>query len=200
MSKLRLLSAIRVCFCLALLAGLLLLGSCGVVGGLEGRAAQYYNYLIGRYPKQAYSSYLSPAYKKKFSRDDLRQLDESRRKATKPNTRYPLAHGRNVLITSEDKFAWSVVDPALGDAFAVQQPLRWVKVGLNWYIYSGSEAEISAYGAFPATLAPPPMVEFEKQHEAEREKATSRKAKGGKSKNSDAKDEADAEPGADSGK
>ncbi|MCC7478139.1 hypothetical protein IT575_06735 [bacterium] len=168
------------------------LAACGAVGGIEGRAAQYYNYMIGRYPKQAYSSYLSPAYKKKFTRDGLRQLDETRRKASKPNTRYPLAKGKHVLVSSQDRFAYTVVDPELGDAFAVLQPQRWVKSGLNWYLYTGSQAEIEAYGSFPAELAPPPLAEFEALHEKERKPATLPKGKGSKD---GAEDSGDAEAG-----
>lgn len=173
-----------------IIAGLLavLLSGCGgggfmgsVLGGLKGRCAGYYNYMIGRFPKQAYSSYLSPAYKAKFSRDDLRKLDESRRKGSKPNTRYPLAKADDVLLTQQDRFAWSVVDPELGDAFAVLQAQRWVKVGASWYLYSGTQSEIDAYGVFPPELAPPPLIEFDKRRAeaAEKQKAKAAgKAKG----------------------
>lgn len=174
---------------LSLLLPLLLLSLCGcgaisgLTGGLPGRAAQYYNYLIGRYPQQAYSSYLSPAYKKAFTRDDLRRLDESHRKGDKPNLRYPVAKSDDVLVERQGNFAYSVVDPELGDAYAVLQAQRWVRSGSGWYVYTGSAAEIQAYGPFPTELAPPALAHFAEKHKAEKEKEAAKAAmKAGKSK------------------
>ena len=139
-----------------LLAAVLLLCSCAMLPGgrLESRAADYYNYMAGKQAGKKYSSYLSPAHRGAMDRADLRALDEAKDTADKSNERYPDAKAADVSVSTESHFAYTMVNPELGDAFANQPPVKWVKAGMRWYVYMGSEAEVQKYGPFPASLSP----------------------------------------------
>lgn len=147
---------------LALAVALLLCGgipACGLFSpGVEARAAAYYNFMVGRTPRTLYTSFLSPAYKGTFQPDSLKALDEYSRVETQPNERYPAARARDVQVEARDQFAYTAIDPGLGDAYANLQPQRWVRDGSRWYMYMGSDAEVSAYGIFPADLYPPRLA------------------------------------------
>jgi hypothetical protein len=132
-----------------------LLGGCSATGSLKSRAAGYYSFMAGLTPKTAYSSFLSPAYRKSFKRADLDQLNKTYAKAKTPTERYPACKPENVSFALEAKFAYTVADPELGDAYRNLQPVRWVRAGNGWYLYTGSKDEIEAYGEFPGGMAPP---------------------------------------------
>jgi len=129
--------------------------------GLEQRAASYYNFMAGRSPQTDYSSFLSPAYRRQFKRDALKQLNKTLSHSTKPSTRYPEVQTANIAVSvfhdkpSKHDYGYSVVDPKLGDAYASLQPVRWVRDGMRWYVYMGSEEEMKRYGAFPGGFGPP---------------------------------------------
>jgi hypothetical protein len=140
-------------FCLALLV---LAAGCSLLPQrLETRAAQYYNYMAGHAPQTDYSSFLSPAYRRMFKREDLKKLNAAMGVSKQANTRYPKAGAEDIAIVLKQQFAFSVVRPELGDAFASQAPVRWVKTGNRWYLYTGSDAEVKRYGPFPGELGPP---------------------------------------------
>jgi hypothetical protein len=136
-------------------------GCGGGQGSLEGRAASYYNYMAGRTPETDYSSFLSPAYRRQFKRDALRQMNQALSHGTKASTRYPEIKAANIAVSvfhdkqTRHDYGYSVVDPLLGDAYANLQPVRWVRDGLRWYVYMGSEQEMKRYGAFPGGFGPP---------------------------------------------
>jgi hypothetical protein len=144
-----------------LLAGLALAlcTACGLLPQrLETRAAQYYNFMAGQAPQTKYSSFLSPAYRGVFKREDLKALDKARGVASQASVRYPKATSQDVAVSFDPQhkhFAYSVVRPQLGDAFAMQPPVKWVRAGNRWYLYTGSDAEIKRYGPFPPQLGPP---------------------------------------------
>jgi len=139
------------------LAVLLLAGGCGLGGAsLEQRAADYYNHQAGHTPKLARSSFLTPAYREELKKaGTLKDYDDFLRSTTKPSERYPKASLADIAVAQAEDFAITVANPALGPAFANQQPVRWVKVGRSWYLYIGADTEVGHYGVFPETLAPP---------------------------------------------
>ena len=141
---------------LAACTALLLAGGCGLIGGsLKGRAAAYYNYMVGLSPKARYSSFLSPVYRRTFSSADLHRLDKAISPGTKPTTRYTPARTKDIAVARMGQFAFTTINPELGRAFEGVGPARWVNVGGRWYLYTGSEAEVNAYGKFPMALSPP---------------------------------------------
>jgi hypothetical protein len=139
------------------LAALLIAGGCGLSGAsLEQRAVDYYNHLAGHTPKLAQSSFLTPAYREELKEaGTLKDYDDFLRSKSQPSERYPKATPSDIAAAQAEDFAITVANPALGPAFANQQPVRWVKVGRSWYVYKGADTEVGHYGVFPATLAPP---------------------------------------------
>jgi hypothetical protein len=128
---------------------------CTLLGGsLEQRAAGYYNYMAGKQPQVKYSSFISPAYRQAMGSSTVKQLDESKGLGRQPNERYPDATAEHVSVSIKDQFAYTMVDPGLGDAFRAMPPVKWVKVGRRWYLYMGSDAEAGKYGPFPPDLSP----------------------------------------------
>ena len=134
----------------------LALGSCGLFStSLETRANSYYAFMVGLAPGAKYSSFISPAYRQTFDRSSLAILDEARGVGKTVNKRYPKTGAKDIATSTRDSFAYSLVNPALGDAYAAMSPVRWVKAGRSWYLFLGSDAEIGAYGEFPRELSPP---------------------------------------------
>jgi hypothetical protein len=133
-----------------------LLGGCSLFGGdLKGRAAAYYNFMVGLSPKTKYSSFLSPAYRHTFTSAHLRRLDKAISPGEKPIQRYSPARTKDIAVAQMGQYAFTTVNPELGRAFESVGPARWVNVGGRWYRYTGSEAEVNAYGKFPVALSPP---------------------------------------------
>ena len=141
---------------LFLTLAVLTLAGCGLIGGsLEDRAADYYNFMVGNTPNVKYSSFISPAYRGVFTREALKEYNDKMGRGDKVLGRHGEATAADVTVRQNDKFAITVIDPETGRAFANLEPARWVKAGSKWYLYFGSDAEISRYGPFPEGLQPP---------------------------------------------
>lgn len=138
------------------LAVLLLCSGCGnAESGLKNRAAEYYNYMVGQAPRTPYTSFLSPAYRKTFSKQVLEKLNTQRGSKPEVNKRYKPAEARHIAVVIDGRFAYSNIGADLGQSFASVGPVRWVRVGSSWYLYAFSTAEKKAYGDFPNSLSPP---------------------------------------------
>jgi hypothetical protein len=123
--------------------------------GLQKTAADYYNFRVGQQPGREYSDFLSPAYRASFSKEDLAVLNKGNASA-KPNTkRIEKISSSDVVVSIEASFAMTDVPPRLGFAFESMQAQRWVKVGSRWFLYMGSDKEVSEYGYFPVGIAFP---------------------------------------------
>jgi hypothetical protein len=134
---------------------LLLLAGCSAQGRLAGRAADYYSFLAGHSPRGKISSFYSPAYRKLLGADGVKQHNAAIKSTPEEARRYPKAGSRDVATRIEGRFALTVANPGLGDVYANQRGTKWVKVGMGWYLFLGSDAERQAYGEFPVGLAPP---------------------------------------------
>jgi hypothetical protein len=134
---------------------------CGLRGAtLEQRAIDYYNHMAGHSPAKAHSSFLTPAYRDELKQaGTLAEYDDFLRSKAEPSGRYPKASVDDIAIAEQDKFAITVANPELGPLFGDQKPVRWVKVGRNWYVYIGADTEIGFYGVFPTTLVPPEFAD-----------------------------------------
>jgi hypothetical protein len=130
-----------------------LLAGCGLFGGgLASRAANYYAYMLGHGKDVKYSSFLSPAYRESFSKDGLANLNGTMRRGNIRGGRIPPVKPRDINVFREANFYVTTVKPEAGEGYDGISVTRWIKVGSGWYLYSGSEAEIEAYGHFPDSL------------------------------------------------
>lgn len=151
----------RIIAVVAMLTALALCAGCGATeGGLKNRAAAYYNFMVGLAPGTDYSSFLSPAYRKLFAKPALKKLNAQPSAKQEANKRYKPVSAKHIAVTIEGRFAYSSIGSEMGQSFASVGPIRWVRVGAGWYIYSSSSAEQKAYGDFPNSLSPsaPPAV------------------------------------------
>jgi hypothetical protein len=146
----------RIIAVVALLAALGLCTGCTAPeGGLKSRAADYYNFMVGLAPGKSYSSFLSPAYRKLITKQALKQLNALASAKQEANKRYKPASAKHIAVTIDGRFAYSTIGPELGQSFASVGPVRWVRIGAGWYVYSSSSTEQHAYGSFPNSLSPP---------------------------------------------
>ncbi|MCB1218778.1 hypothetical protein KDL44_15440 [bacterium] len=127
--------------------------------GLQNTAADYYNFRLGNLDGREYSSFLSPAYRGSFSKDKLTELNAGNAPARSANNRVEKVESADVLVSTEANFAMTDVSPALGYAFGSMEPLRWVKAGNRWFLYLGSDREVSEYGYFPVSIPFPQVPE-----------------------------------------
>lgn len=134
---------------------LLLAVSCSGYFGPQRRAAAYYSHMVGLTPKTPYTAFISPAYRKQLTPEALKALNNALAHSKLATDRYPKAGPDDVGVEAKGRFAWTTINPLLGDAYANLEPVRWVKVGLGWYLYFGSDAEKEAYGDFPGDLGKP---------------------------------------------
>lgn len=142
------------CLAAALLA--ILASGCGLLGGgVAKRAADYYSLQLGQLPNGSYSSFLSPSYRTMADPQGLSEIDTAYR-MRKPSKVTKRLSTSQVAVNTEGRFAYTTADASLGREFADGNPVRWVKDGMQWYLYFGSSSEIGKYGEFPATLTPPP--------------------------------------------
>ena len=149
-----------------LFAALLLLAGCNnkliksqAVSGLQKTAADYYNFKVGNLPGREYASFLSPAYRKSFSKDALETLNRGNAMARSSNNRIEKLRSEDVAVSIEGNFAMTDVPGSAGFAFESMEPQRWVKSGSKWYIYLGSDSEVSDYGYFPVSIPFPQIPE-----------------------------------------
>jgi len=133
----------------------LLLAGCSAQGQLGSRAAQYYSFMAGHNPKMQLSSFYSPAYRGLFKRDALKQMDSAIKPGAQAGGRYPEAKPSDVAVNVQGRFALTTANPGLGTVYATQDATKWVHVGLRWYLYLGSQAEVKAYGPFPVGMKRP---------------------------------------------
>lgn len=140
---------------LLIIFALLLIAGCSHGSALQSRAAAYYNFMAGHAPNRSYIDFLSPAYREQFNQESLKELEAAMQRPTTANRRRGVATAADILVTLEDRFAFTVADPAKERAFRDMPPLRWVKVGRQWYLYLGANVEESSYGQFPPALKSP---------------------------------------------
>ena len=124
-------------------------------GALKGRAASYYSFMAGALREGRYSSFVSPAFKRANGKDAIKQMDAMLDPSKLPPSSYDPAKASDVAVAVEGRFAITSIRPELGTAFTRLDPVRWVRVGLRWYIFNGNSAETQAYGQFPPVLTPP---------------------------------------------
>lgn len=134
----------------------------GLVGGsatsgLQKTAAEYYNFRVGNLQGREYSSFLSPAYRNSFSKEGLEVLNKGNAAARASNSRIEKVTADDVAVSTEASFAMTDVPASLGFAFQSMEPQRWVRTGGRWYLYLGSDREVSEYGYFPVSI-PYPVV------------------------------------------
>ncbi|MCB1220242.1 MAG: hypothetical protein H7A35_14020 [Planctomycetales bacterium] len=148
------------------LAALLMLAGCNrsvvssrATAGLQKTAAEYYNFSVGNLQGRDYSSFLSPAYRNSFTKDNLDALNAGNAPARSSNNRIEKVKAEDVVANLEGNFAMTDVPPSLGFAFESMEPLRWVKAGSRWYLYLGSDAEVGEYGYFPVSIPFPQILE-----------------------------------------
>ena len=127
----------------------------GATAGLQKSAADYYNFRVGNLPGRDYSGFLSPAYRASFNKDDLAALNRGNAPGKSTNKRIETVKAANVVVSVDTNFAMTDVSPQLGFAFESMDPLRWVRVGSRWFLYMGSDHEVSEYGYFPVSIAFP---------------------------------------------
>lgn len=132
------------------------LTACGVLGrSVEDCAADYYNFMVGRSPKVAYSSFLSPGYRGTMQPEAREKYDAAMFHGQRANDRFPEVTATDVLVAREGKFAITVLRPGLGSALSGLAPVRWVQDSRRWFLYLGVDVELGRYGVFPETLAAP---------------------------------------------
>ena len=119
---------------------------------MKGRAADYYDFMLGNGGDAKYSSFLSPAYRDSFEPDVLANLDHAMRRGNVTGSRLPKVEAGDVLVVKEGNFALTAIDPGAGDHYQGVSEASFVKVGTRWYVFVGSESEIAAYGSFPESL------------------------------------------------
>lgn len=122
--------------------------------GLKKRAAEYYSYMLGLTPKLSYSSFLTPAYRKTFTKAGLKELN-AKLAVAEANKRYKPAQAKHVAVLIKGRFGYSNIGNELGQSYADIGPVRWVRVGSRWYVHMSTNAELSAYGPFPSDVSPP---------------------------------------------
>lgn len=149
----------RVIIILVLLCGLC---SCrngfvtgSVTAGLQKTAAEYYNFRVGQLAGREYSDFLSPAYRASFSKEDLAVLNQGNASVKSGSKRIEKVTANDVVVSTEANFAMTDVPPRLGFAFESMDAQRWVQVGSRWFLYMGSDREVSEYGYFPVSIAFP---------------------------------------------
>jgi hypothetical protein len=178
-----------------------LVQGCGMgAGGLSTRAAAYYNFMTGASSVGKASAFMSPAQRRALGKESVMQANQVLDPSMMPPSRYTPAAGKDVAVASKGRFAFTMVRPELGNAFSQLDPVRWVRVGMKWYLFTGSTAETAAYGSFPPDLAPPapPAVKTEssKAQKKAAKTATDKKAADEKQAAKDAKATTDGKAGA----
>ncbi len=146
---------LRFTFAVLLLALLCGAGGCAnSESSLKQRGAEYYSYMLGLAPRTTYSSFLSPAYRKSFTKTGLKELD-AQLGVAQASERFKPAQPKHVAVAINGRYGYSNIGGELGQAYAVIGPVRWVRVSLKWYLYLGSKNEQAAYGPFPTDASPP---------------------------------------------
>jgi hypothetical protein len=108
--------------------------------------------MLGHGRDVKYSSFLSPAYRDSFTKDGLANLNSTMRRGNIQGGRIPPVQPGDINVYREANFFVTTIKPEAGEGYGGISLARWVKVGSGWYLYSGSESEIEAYGHFPDSL------------------------------------------------
>lgn len=130
----------------------LLLASCAG-GGLERRAADFYSYMVGQRPNETILNYISPAFRayleQQLGEDEVAQYG-NRQKPPGISKKAPKRSSVRTAVEGDFAFTWvegRPDEPLVGSA-----PVMWVRDGGKWYLYYGTEAEVTKYSEFPAEL------------------------------------------------
>ncbi len=140
---------------------------CGCAGGekaLRTRSLGYYNYLTGA-GKMTREDFMSPAARRAMTDEAYRALRRANEELEKARKEMRENSGVTPVEVKIDQIA-AKVDGKFGVTSVpyVYQPsnlmaqVRWVKVRGKWYLYTGGEVEVEAYGEFPANL----VIEIER--------------------------------------
>lgn len=143
-----------------MLAMTLLLTSCG--GGGEGRlkarSLEYYNYLTGSNDLTE-EAFVSPARQKSLTgearvamRKAAKVLHEARRNIQKQAGVEPVRIESGIVnVKVAGRFGVTAITERI-PVEAVRRQVRWVRDRGRWYLYTGMDAEVEAYGDFPEDL------------------------------------------------
>jgi hypothetical protein len=141
----------------ALGAAVLWLAGCGLFGHtVAADAERYYNFALGLSPKSKYTSFCSPAFVKSLPQRTLDLANEATGRATKANPSQKPVDPREIRSATKGNFALTAASNKAGFTLRSLGTTRWVRVGGRWYLYRGSDAELTAYGTFPLDLQLPP--------------------------------------------
>jgi hypothetical protein len=131
---------------------LLLLASCAG-GGLERRAADFYSYMVGQRPNKTILNYISPAFRayleQEHGKDEVAQYG-NRQKPPGVSKKAPKRSSLRSAV--EGSFALTWVEGRPDEPLVGSEPVMWVRDGGRWYLYYGTEAEVTKYSEFPAEL------------------------------------------------
>ena len=139
---------------------LLSLSSCaGGKGRLKARSLEYYNYLTGS-NELTEEAFVSPARQKTLSgeartamRKAAEALRDARRNIQKQAGVEPVRiEARLVNVKVAGRFGITAI-PQRVPVEAVRKQVRWVRDRGRWYLYTGMESEVEAYGEFPVDLS-----------------------------------------------
>ena len=131
---------------------LALLASCAG-GGLERRAADFYSYIVGQRPNETILNYISPAYRAELERQLGKSEVAAYGKRQKPPGVSKKAPKRSSVRTAvEGDFAFTWVEGRPDEPLVGSEPVMWVRDSGKWYLYYGTEAEVTKYSEFPAEL------------------------------------------------
>lgn len=139
----------------------------GCAGGersLRTRSLGYYNYLTGA-GKMTREDFMSPAARRAMTDEAYRALRRANEELEKARQSMRENSGFTPVEVKIDQIA-AKVDGKFGVTSVpyVYQPanlmaqVRWVRVRGKWYLYTGGEVEVEAYGEFPANL----VIEIER--------------------------------------
>lgn len=154
-------NAVVVALAVAIVLALsLVLSSCGGgEGRLKARSLEYYNYLTGANELTG-EVFDSPARLKSLTPDaregmkrvaaELKKARDEIKKQTKVEP--TVIDGKLVSVKVDGRFGITVITVRV-PVDAVRTQVRWVRDRGRWYLFSGTEAEIDAYGEFPSDLA-----------------------------------------------
>jgi len=139
------------------LAGTLLLASCSARAHLRRRAAAYANFLGGNGGRgEALADFWSPVYiammKRRESRFGKSAYDAANQSFTSfsGKSALPMVRSDEIRVQTRGRFAKTFIRNVGSNSQRRQEnEVRWVRVGMTWYVFNGSQEEEKAYGRWP---------------------------------------------------
>jgi hypothetical protein len=140
-----------------ILAGLALVASCTARATLRMRAASYANFLAGHGSKsETLADFWSPVYvammKRRESRFGKSAYDAANQSFTSfsGKSALPMVRSDEIRVETRGRFARTFIRLSSQNAVRRQEgAVRWVRVGITWYVFNGSPEEEKTYGRWP---------------------------------------------------